>query len=114
MNSNQPIGELKFNVANLLTIKLDGVIILSCPETTILFWICFCANGSVVEHRLAKARAASSNLVSRLQKPVFTGFFYFAKTGHYNWVITIKALELFIRLTVLHSQTDFLCLDISF
>jgi len=49
-----------------------------------------------------------------LQKPVFTGFFYFAKTGHYNWVITIKALELFIRLTVLHSQTDFLCLDISF
>ncbi len=37
----------------------------------------FCANGSVVEHRLAKARAASSNLVSRFKKPcVLThGFF---------------------------------------
>ena len=35
-----------------------------------------CANGSVVEHRLAKARVASSNLVSRLpQNPANTGFF---------------------------------------
>ena len=31
------------------------------PEISII-----CANGSVVEHRLAKARVASSNLVSRL------------------------------------------------
>ena len=35
----------------------------SIPSLGIL--ILLCANGSVVEHRLAKARAASSNLVSR-------------------------------------------------
>ena len=36
----------------------------SIPSLGIIKFIC--ANGSVVEHRLAKARAASSNLVSRL------------------------------------------------
>ena len=35
----------------------------SIPSLGIIKFIC--ANGSVVEHRLAKARAASSNLVSR-------------------------------------------------
>ena len=35
-----------------------------------------CANGSVVEHRLAKARVGSSNLLSRFrEKSEFSGFF---------------------------------------
>ena len=61
----------------------QGVIGSSPIATTILF-----ESGSVVEHRLAKARVASSNLVSRLEESVLrtikTDFFFylsFNKTG---------------------------------
>ena len=54
------------------------------------FWA-LCANGSVVEHRLAKARAASSNLVSRFKKPCVscTWFFCILKNNEISFIFII-------------------------